>query len=469
MRKAISLLLAFLVLAQPVFASPALFNAVPAFTPTLTIQNLPQSKNTFREKSLSHPVTYDKVGNRISKTMTTGAENYGYDKTYRLTEVKKDAAVVENYSYDKVGNRVVSKEHNDWTYNNLNQLTAYNGFTFTYDNNGNTLTKTGGAATTNYSWDYENHLVGVTSGAMTASYAYDLFGKRINKITNGINTNYVYDNEDIIGEYDSAGNLIAKYIYGATRDEPIMRIDKNSNRYFYCFDGLGSVSNVLDNAGQILKTYRYDLFGKSPDLNDNAGGLYGYTARQFDSETGLYYYRNRYYDSVVGRFLSPDPIADDVLLSPYVYCRNNPANWVDPSGLMPICHKTSEWRRLEQISDLHGGKLLAHWIEFYYETVGVGENFPEYCTCKQRWTGGKEFWTYLDYYLMEADFSCHDSECPQKTWTTTKQKKEEEIRTFSQDVTSMGGSGIFFERGSAASQCTCDTRVYGTGVKRVTK
>jgi RHS repeat-associated protein len=63
---------------------------------------------------------------------------------------------------------------------------------------------------------------------------------------------------------------------------------------------------------------------------------YGYTGREWDKELGLYYYRARYYDPKGGRFISKDPIGfegGDVNL--YRYVKNQPVDWIDPSGLGP--------------------------------------------------------------------------------------------------------------------------------------
>ena len=45
------------------------------------------------------------------------------------------------------------------------------------------------------------------------------------------------------------------------------------------------------------------------------------------------YFRARWYNPETGRWLSKDPIRISGGLNQYVFCANNPVNFVDPSGL----------------------------------------------------------------------------------------------------------------------------------------
>ena len=47
----------------------------------------------------------------------------------------------------------------------------------------------------------------------------------------------------------------------------------------------------------------------------------------------MYYFNARWYDSEIGRFISEDPVADPNNPNLYVYGRNNPLRFFDPSGL----------------------------------------------------------------------------------------------------------------------------------------
>ena len=49
----------------------------------------------------------------------------------------------------------------------------------------------------------------------------------------------------------------------------------------------------------------------------------------------LYNFRARWYDSNIGRWLSKDPIGLEGGLNLYVFCGNDPVNFVDPDGSNP--------------------------------------------------------------------------------------------------------------------------------------
>jgi RHS repeat-associated protein len=52
--------------------------------------------------------------------------------------------------------------------------------------------------------------------------------------------------------------------------------------------------------------------------------------REYDDETGLHNFRARIYDSVLMRFYQVDPA--EQFASPYIYCGDNPIQYVDPDG-----------------------------------------------------------------------------------------------------------------------------------------
>jgi uncharacterized protein RhaS with RHS repeats len=82
-------------------------------------------------------------------------------------------------------------------------------------------------------------------------------------------------------------------------------ITAGGTKYYYHFDGLGSVVALSNTSGGIVERYSYDVFGE-PNRVSGVGNPYFFTGRQYDSESGLYYYRARCYNPEIGRFLQTD-------------------------------------------------------------------------------------------------------------------------------------------------------------------
>ena len=305
-----------------------------------------------------------------------------YDDLYRLTLADHPDSSDEGYSYDKVGNRSPSAFTKTsrlnplpfmgrgqgatsaaWSYNAGNQLTSDGTYTYTYDNNGNMITKTKiltPTDVTTYTYNSENQLTQIqtTSPANTYKYAYDGLGRRIQKDLNGTLTKYVYDNEDIIAEYAGTSTTpAATYLHGPGIDEPIY-MSRGGAAYYYHVDGLGSITELTNSTGAIAQTYKYDAFGNILSQTGTTTNPFTYTGREYDSESGLYYLRNRYYDPRIGRFLQEDPIGFTGGNNFYVYTKNNPVNYTDPYGL----YGTSDCSYYERQCEKYGG-------EYYCETA----------------------------------------------------------------------------------------------------
>jgi RHS repeat-associated protein len=284
--------------------------------------------------------TLDSAGNRTAKTDQLAAvtSNYTYDAIYQLTQVTKANNTTESYSYDPVGNRTASLGVSSYTTNASNELTATSNASYTYDSNGNTLTKTVGSNTTSYTWDFENRLTSVTlpGSAGTVTFKYDPLGRRIEKTTSSTTSIYAYNDKNLIEETNSSGVAVARYSLTENIDEPLAILSGGTTD-FYNADGLGSITSLSNSAGTVAQTYTYDSFGK---LTASAGSVPNrseYTGREFDSETGLYYDRARYYDPTSGKFISEDPVRYLGGSNFYAYAKNNTPDLADPLGLSPVC------------------------------------------------------------------------------------------------------------------------------------
>ena len=282
--------------------------------------------------------TLDNAGNRTAKTdqRTAVATSYGYDNIYQLLSATQGATTTESYTYDPVGNRTASLGVASYTTNSSNEMTANSNASFTYDNNGNTTSKTDSTGTTNYTWDFENRLTQVTlpgSGG-TVQFSYDPFGRRIKKVSSAGTSIFVYDADNLIEETNSAGAVAARYSQTQNIDEPLAMLRSGGTSYYQA-DGLWSITSLSNASGAISDTYTFDSFGRTSASTGTTVNPFRYTTRELDSETGLYFYRARYYDPSIGRFLSEDPLQFLPGENFYRYVDNNPVFWRDASGLSP--------------------------------------------------------------------------------------------------------------------------------------
>jgi len=234
------------------------------------------------------------MGNRLSMTTPEGTITYTYDAADRL-------------------------------------LSISDGTTFTWDDNGNMLSK----GSTTYAYDAANRLIQVSDGTTLVQFTYDGDGKRVSKVVNGATTSYLYDVNTtlpvVLIESGDGGDIL--YTYGA---DLIAMTDPGGAQSYYHYDGLGSVRNLSDGTGAMIASYTYGAFGDLRMMKGSSDNAFKFTGEQTDDETGLIYLRARYYDPSVGRFTTRDPfpgfIADPQSLNDYAYASNNPIKYVDPSG-----------------------------------------------------------------------------------------------------------------------------------------
>ncbi|MBI5674452.1 MAG: hypothetical protein HZC48_01325 [Nitrospirae bacterium] len=306
-------------------------------------------------KSRTYTLAYDNGGRRTSLALPMSQHNkyvttnYApYDNANRLLgmDIQGPTAQIENlvYGYDAKGNRTsmnrlsvtlpMPNAVTNTSYNDANQMLAFNDKNISYDNNGNLLTSTNAAGTANYTWNARNQLTAISGPSLTASFKYDALGRRIEKTINGTTTKFLYDGVDIMQEIQ--GTAKTSYIRMLNIDEPLTRIKADGTVRHYVKDALGSVIALTDDSGVVKTTYAYDPFGNTTVSGETSDNPIQYTGRENDN-TGLYYYRSRYYSPELQRFVSEDRLECERKHGNnlYLYVRSNPINLVDPLGLDP--------------------------------------------------------------------------------------------------------------------------------------
>ena len=258
-----------------------------------------------------------------------------------------------------------------------------------YDANGNQTTHNGWAMT----YDRENRLTEARSQESVVSYTYDPLGRLIRRVAyrndsgSWILTSdscLYYAGWQLIAEYDGAGNLQRKYVYGTGIDE-LVRMTSGSTNYYYHSEGLGSVTEITDSTGSVVKQYRYDVNG-APTIYSASGVVTNasavgnrllFTGRDRDPDTGWYNYRYRYYNPSLGRFVQPDPIGlNGGDGNSYRYCFGNPHSLRDPFGLDTFFGGMS----LDYYGMFGGEGGVGYYIDTHTPTKGTSFDAGFYAT-----------------------------------------------------------------------------------------
>jgi RHS repeat-associated protein len=162
-------------------------------------------------------------------------------------------------------------------------------------------------------------------------------------------TRYVCDGDDVVADLDSSNNVKVRYLTPGLDDNLFMLVKDGEDwvRYWYFHDGLGSVRQVLDDAGNVKAAYDYQAFGEPynwlESFPEGVENRYTYTGREWNAESELSHYRARDLNPFLGRFGQRDPadysyeMVQDINL--YLYCWLNPVSFTDPSGEKCCCDK----------------------------------------------------------------------------------------------------------------------------------
>ncbi|MFH1452589.1 MAG: RHS repeat-associated core domain-containing protein, partial [Armatimonadota bacterium] len=311
--------------------------------------------------------------------------SYHYDKSGRLIQTKSGDRIISEYTYDKNGNRLTSKTPRgkvNYIYDSANRLIKENQTSYSYDDAGNLTFIDAGSKSRTYAYDKENNLISAAlpgGKKNVQGYSYDAYNLRTEKTFHKDSTSYCWFDNKLIGELDKNKKVdFIDYGYGFKNQQ---------GDYYYITDRQGSVMALADKKGNIITVYEYDEFGnpvssvnvkttenveevqtgnvkpesfKTKIINfiknlfsfnkpkdtltpktttadqqvifNKIESPIRYAGYYYDKESELYYLQSRYYDPKIGRFTQVDKIGYAAGLNLYVYCDNDPVNFVDPEG-----------------------------------------------------------------------------------------------------------------------------------------
>ena len=305
---------------------------------------------------------YDASGFITNKTVSgTGmgstSTGYIYDELGML--IREQIGSVQNiYSYDLAGNRLSAKGESYYTPASDNRLSSWGiGGSMSYNTAGcvTALSRNNRMDLYELGWDSEYRLSYVNIGDenyfYSVYYGYDTLGRLSYRGGGeyGEYEYYVYDGKNRVADIDSNGYIVRSYSYGEGIDDvrSLTVYDENGNgqTYYYLKDLANTVYGLVDGNGTLVEYYEYeDAYGNvriynssGAELGESAyGNPFYFQGRVYDKETELYHFRARWYDPETGRWLSPDPIGISAGLNLYLFCNNNPVNFIDPEGLWGI-------------------------------------------------------------------------------------------------------------------------------------
>lgn len=309
--------------------------------------------------------TYDTAGRLQTIAQTSETFTYAYDTLSRVASLNRPNGVRTNYAYDNVyrlsrlthtnsGNQAL--EDFQYTYNNddeiesinslasatllptaktaapadaANRVAQFGSANYTFDNEGQTTSRSDTPTVTNLTWDARGHLVQVQlSNNQTVNYGYDALGRRKNRTSNSLTTNFLYDGVDVVRDRDGDGHNV-EYLNGGGIDNKFRQQSTQTDTLYFLQDQLLSTTRLTDIGGSVVEAQRYEAFGSG---SGSALTRYEYTGREHDPATGLVYYRARWHDPQQGRFLSEDSIGFAAGTNFYSYVNNNPISLIDPLG-----------------------------------------------------------------------------------------------------------------------------------------
>ncbi len=264
---------------------------------------------------------YDRVGRLVDATETTGRQyNYEYDQVGNRLSVMRSDGSAQVCSYDWAG-RLISVNDNGCTHDSVGNLSSV-----TIDN---TAMK--------YRYNTDGQLQDVNG---RVSYQYDGDGMLISRKVGETETTFIPDPfsdiwQPLVIDNNSSGRTLIVWDGSA----PLIMIQDGKTEYML-HDHLGSVRLIVNDQGKLIRKVDYSPFGMVQDSGSSLDFAPRYAGLFWDAKAQSYLTLARAYSPGIGKFLGQDPkkrlpFGSQKDFPNYVYCGNDPVNFVDLNGEAP--------------------------------------------------------------------------------------------------------------------------------------
>lgn len=185
-------------------------------------------------------------------------------------------------------------------------------------------------------------------------FAYDGMSRRtkFTELTNGTVTSkklYFWLGRSIVCERDGL-----QPGFPVTKQYFCQGLVQGTTKLFYTFDHLGSVRELVDDAGTVQAQYRYSTYGERTKETGNLDSDGEYAGLSHHQASGLDRATCRLYDAKNKRWISRDPLGEGTDRTLYRFGWNNPISNIDPSGLEPSLGAVAGWYVRQVIPQVPG-------------------------------------------------------------------------------------------------------------------
>ena len=236
--------------------------------------NLSSMTEVINGVTKTYTYTYDEYNKLISETVDGITVEYTYDGFGRLEERVVKNGTTEIYSIEP------SYSAGTTANSTSTQVASYNGFTYTYDDNGNILSVSDGTNTTSYQYDSQNQLIWEYNEAFEFAHhweydeagnirkrtEHDYFNGEISEAQTTFEYQYNYsqwrdlltlcNNEDRLS--DALGNLTddEEWEYTWKHGRQLASMSDGNTTWTYTYDANGMRTRRTD--GMTIYTYVYN-------------------------------------------------------------------------------------------------------------------------------------------------------------------------------------------------------------------